>query len=303
MTFEQLRIFISVAERQHMTAASQDLHLSQSAVSSAIAALENRYDVKLFHRIGRGISLSEAGQLFLEEARSILRSAEAAEVMLKEIGGLKRGILRLVASQTIASYWLPPLLLDFQKRYPLLDLDVAIANSEQAALQVEQGRVDLGFVEGEVDHPLLAQWPIGQDHLLLVRSTPFPEKDIDADYLRSARWVVREKGSGTRSTFDQFLRLYGVDPDSLDTVLVLPSNEAVRTAVEAGAGITALSSFVVTPALKAGVLHAADLDLKPRPFFALRHKERYRSKASDALLDLIRESGLMREKSLDARIG
>lgn len=170
-------------------------------------------------------------------------------------------------------------------------------------MQVEQGRVDLGFVEGEVDHPLLAQWPIGQDHLLLVRSTPFPEKDIDADYLRSARWVVREKGSGTRSTFDQFLRLYGVDPDSLDTVLVLPSNEAVRTAVEAGAGITALSSFVVTPALKAGGLHAADLDLKPRPFFALRHKERYRSKASDALLDLIRESGLMREKSLDARIG
>lgn len=303
MTFEQLRIFISVAERQHMTAASQDLHLSQSAVSSAIAALENRYDVKLFHRIGRGISLSEAGQLFLEEARSILRSAEAAEVMLKEIGGLKRGILRLVASQTIASYWLPPLLLDFQKRYPLLDLDVAIANSEQAALQVEQGRVDLGFVEGEVDYPLLAQWPIGQDHLLLVRSTPFPETDIDADYLRSARWVVLEKGSGTRSTFDQFLRLYGVDPDSLDTVLALPSNEAVRTAVEAGAGITALSSFVVTPALKAGVLHAADLDLKPRPFFALRHKERYRSKASDALLDLIRESGLMREKSLDARIG
>lgn len=204
MTFEQLRIFISVAERQHMTAASQDLHLSQSAVSSAIAALENRYDVKLFHRIGRGISLSEAGQLFLEEARSILRSAEAAEVMLKEIGGLKRGILRLVASQTIASYWLPPLLLDFQKRYPLLDLDVAIANSEQAALQVEQGRVDLGFVEGEVDYPLLAQWPIGQDHLLLVRSTPFPETDIDADYLRSARWVVREKGSGTRSTFDHF---------------------------------------------------------------------------------------------------
>lgn len=122
MTFEQLRIFISVAERQHMTAASQDLHLSQSAVSAAIAALENRYDVKLFHRIGRGISLSEAGQLFLEEARSILRSAEAAEVMLKEIGGLKRGVLRLVASQTIASYWLPPLLLDFQKRYPLLDL-------------------------------------------------------------------------------------------------------------------------------------------------------------------------------------
>ncbi|MFT8736131.1 MAG: LysR family transcriptional regulator [Zymomonas mobilis] len=289
MTLEQLRIFVSVAERQHMTAASQALHLSQSAVSSAIAALENRYGVKLFHRVGRGICLSEAGQLFLEEARSILRRAETAEIMLSEMGGLKRGTLRLVASQTIASYWLPPQLLAFRKRYRLLNLDVAIGNTEQAALQVEQGNVDLGFVEGAVDHPSLAHWPIGQDHLLLVRSAPFPEKAIDADYLRSACWVVREKGSGTRSTFDQFLRLYGVDPDSLKTVLVLPSNESVRTAVEAGAGISALSSFVVTPAIMAGSLYAADLELMPRPFFALRHKERYRSKAADAFLDLIGE--------------
>lgn len=289
MTFEQLRIFICVAEHQHMTAASQILHLSQSAVSSAIAALENRYNVKLFHRVGRGICLSEAGRLFLEEARKIIRKTEAAERMLNEIGGLKRGCLRLVASQTIASYWLPPLLMAFHARYPLLHLDVAIGNTEQAALKVELGHVDLGFVEGALNHPMLSHWPIGQDHLRLVGAHPFSDKKIDRDYLLNARWVMREKGSGTRSSFDQSLQRYGIDTDHLNTVLVLPSNESVRTAVEAGAGLSALSSFVVAPAVLAGHLYAADWDLMPRPFFALRHKERYRSKAAEAFLDLIRE--------------
>ena len=104
-----------------------------------------------------------------------------------------------------------------------------------------------------------------------------------------ARWIVREAGSGTRSTFEAALIARGIGPETLDVALMLPSNEAVRTAVEAGAGVAVLSSLVVAQAVATGILHALPFELPVRPFFGLRHKERYRSKAADALLDMIKE--------------
>jgi DNA-binding transcriptional LysR family regulator len=101
--------------------------------------------------------------------------------------------------------------------------------------------------------------------------------------------VVREPGSGVRATFDQAMRRSGVDPEALEISLVLPSNEAVRTAVEAGAGVTALSGLVVGPSLAAGALHALPFDLGARKFYGLRHKERYQSRAAEAFLALVAE--------------
>jgi DNA-binding transcriptional LysR family regulator len=117
MTLEQLRVFVAVAERQHVTQAAKALNLAQSAVSAAIAALEAQHGAKLFHRVGRGIELTEAGTLFLVEARAVLARAEAAEMVLSELGGLKRGTLTVQASQTIASYWLPRHLVAFRRAY------------------------------------------------------------------------------------------------------------------------------------------------------------------------------------------
>ncbi|WP_260926158.1 LysR substrate-binding domain-containing protein [Novosphingobium sp. 9] len=290
MTLEQLRIFVAVAEREHMTAAARALNLTQSAVSSAIAALEERHGVKLFHRVGRGITLTEAGQLFLPEARGLLAQAEATQVMLEELGGLSRGRLRLVASQTIAAYWLPPVLAAFRQRYPAIAVELAIANTEQAAAQVHEGLADLGIVEGEVDDPALAHWVLGADRLVLVSATPFaPDATLPALVAPGIPWVMREQGSGTRSSFEETLREQGLDPDARDAVLVLPSNESVRTAVEAGVGIAVLSGLVVAPALAAGTLHAAPFVFPARAFHGLRHKERYRTRAADALLALLDE--------------
>lgn len=287
MTLEQLRIFAAVAEREHVTAAARAIHVTQSAASAAIAALEERHAVKLFDRVGRGIALTDAGRLFLAEARSVLARAAAAETMLEELSGLRRGTLRLVASQTTAAYWMPAILAEFQTRHPGLKVELAIGNTDQAAARVREGEADLGIVEGRIDDPVLAHWPIGEDRLVLVRAKPFDMETIDARWLRKARWIMREPGSGTRSSLDDHLRQLGVDPATLNVALVLPSNESVRTAVEAGAGVAALSSLVVAPAIAAGTLHAAALEFGPRAFHGLRHKERYRSKAADALLQVI----------------
>ena len=288
MTLEQLRIFVAVAEREHMTAAARALNVTQSAASAAIAALEARHGVHLFDRVGRGIALTDTGRMFLEEARGVLARAAAAEQALDDLGGLQRGALRLVASQTTSAYWLPPLLAAFRARYPLVAIELMIGNTEQAAACVREGEAELGIVEGAVDDPLLGIWPIAEDRLVLVQSGA-PQGTVDADGLRAARWVMREQGSGTRSVLDESLRRIGVDPALLDVALVLPSNESIRTAVEHGAGIAALSALVVAPALAAGTLHALPVDLGMRPFYGLRHKSRYRSRAVQALLDLIGE--------------
>jgi DNA-binding transcriptional LysR family regulator len=240
MTLEQLRIFVGVAEREHMTRAAEALNVTQSAASGAIAALEGRYGVPLFHRVGRGIQLTEAGRGFLDEARSVLGRAAHAETMLADYAGLARGTLRLVASQTIASYWLPPILAAFHERHPQIAVELAIDNTEGAAAQVLDGAAELGFVEGVIDEPALADWIVGQDPMVLVSRADVAQ--VDEAWLRAARWIVREQGSGTRSSFEEVLRGRGVDPASLDVTMTLPSNEAVRTAVEAGAGVAARAS-------------------------------------------------------------
>src|SRR6202000_312944 len=97
MTLEQLRIFVAVAERQHVTQAARALNLAQSAASHAIASLEERHDTKLFDRIGRRIELTGAGRAFLSEARTILSQVERAELALSEFGSLDRGTLTVQA--------------------------------------------------------------------------------------------------------------------------------------------------------------------------------------------------------------
>lgn len=287
MTLEQLRIFIAVAERQHMTRGADAAHVTQSAASSAIAALELRHGTQLFHRVGRGIELTEAGKLFLTEARAVLASAETAERLLEEFGDLRRGALGLVASQTIASYWLPARLARFQQRYPQIEIRLSLDNSEGAAAKVVEGAAELGFIEGVVEAPALANWRVGEDRMLLVSATPAGA--VDAAWLRAARWIVRERGSGTRSSFEEAARRLGLDPDAFEIGMTLPSNEAVRTAVEAGAGVAVLSELVVRAAIATGRLQILPFDLPARPFFALRHKERFRTHAADAFVTLLTE--------------
>ncbi|RDV02381.1 LysR family transcriptional regulator [Undibacter mobilis] len=294
MTLEQLRIFAAVAEREHVTQAARALNLTQSAVSAAVSALEARYGVRLFDRVGRRIELTESGRLFLTEARAVLARAAAAETVLTDLAGLKRGSLSLAASQTVASYWLPPLMARYREKYPGIALSLIVGNTETVAAMVREGTVDLGFVEGEIDEPALTAIPVADDQLIVVTRAdramehrqPKNRQPLGAVDLKAMRWVFRERGSATRSIFEDALAVLGVDPDTLDIVLELPSNEAVRAAVEHGAGAAALSKLAVSDALASGALTALNFVLPKRQFYAVRHRERWVSQAERELLTM-----------------
>lgn len=292
MTLEQLRIFTAVAEREHVTQAARALNLTQSAVSAAVSALEARYGVKLFDRVGRRIELTESGRLFLVEARAVLARAAAAENVLADLAGLKRGSLSLAASQTVASYWMPPLMARYREKYPGIALKLTVGNTETVAAMVRGGAVDLGFVEGEIDEPALTAIPVADDQLVVVTQTsraPKRKQPLRAVDLKEMRWVFRERGSATRSIFEDTLAAIGLDPATLDVVLELPSNEAVRAAVEHGAGAAALSKLAVNDALASGALTALNFTLPKRQFYAVRHRERWISQAERELLAMAAE--------------
>jgi DNA-binding transcriptional LysR family regulator len=291
MTLDQLRIFVEVAERQHLTQAASALFLTPSAVSAAIKSLEDRYDLALFHRVGRRIELSSAGRIFLDEAKRTLASVRTAETTLAELGGLGRGSLTLHASQTISSYWLPPLLVRFRQAYPAIALKMEIGNTEQVSQAVQLGAADLGFVEGAIGDTLLAVEAVGDDKMVVVVAPDHPWADgrrLRAEDLLGAQWILREAGSGTRSEFKNALEALGIAPGGLQVALELPSNEAVRSAVMAGPFATAMSELVVAAPLRAGMLAVANIELPVRHFAMLRHPARHRSRAVAAFEALAR---------------
>lgn len=290
MTLEQLRIFVAVAEREHVTRAAEALNLTQSATSAAVSALENRYQTQLFDRVGRGIVLTDAGRIFLSEARAVLARAAAAETALADLAGLRVGKLKIAGSQTVANYWLPGLVNRFHQAYPGIELGMDIANTEIVAEMVESGATDLGFIEGEIDAPALAMAAVAEDELVLVTAPGHPWADVapaTPEELCAARWIVREPGSGTRSHFEAILAGLGATSGAVDIALELPSNESVRSAVEAGAGVAVMSRLVAQASLMAGTLVAAPLRLPTRQFYSLRHKERHLTRAAREFLALI----------------
>jgi DNA-binding transcriptional LysR family regulator len=288
MTLEQLRIFVAVAERLHMTRAAEALNLTQSAASAAVAALEARYGARLFDRVGRGLILSDAGEAFLPEARAVLARAAAAAQALDDLAGLKRGRIAIHASQTIASYWLPPRLARFSEAHPHVILDLHVCNTTQVARAVLEGEADLGFVEGRLEQDGLVRTPVGADRLAVVAAAGHPlaaSERLTVSDLMAFPWVLREEGSGTRFEFERALAGLGVDAAAFAVRLSLPSNEAVLGAVASGEMLSAVSDLAAAPSIAAGRIAALAIDLPERGFDLVTDRRRHRSRAATAFVE------------------
>ncbi len=287
MTLDQLRIFIEVAERGHVTRAAEALSISQSAASAAIATLESGYQIKLFDRVGRGIQLTESGRIFLREARAVVDRAGMARSVLHDLAGSPSGPVAMAASQTIATYWLPRRLAAFHAANPRVRLNVVIRNTHEVESAVVDGEVNLGLVEGPTQHPALIRKRIDHDQLVLVVASGQRTPPLDASGrldLRAINWVIREPGSGTRRGLEDLAIRQGLSLDDLNIFLVLPSNEAVRDAVEAGAGATIISRHVVASAIAGGKLTEIPIELPQREYALVRHRDRHATLGQEALI-------------------
>jgi DNA-binding transcriptional LysR family regulator len=290
MTLEQLRVFIAVAEREHIRQAAEHLNLAQSAVSQTVTQLERAFGMSFFNRVGRRIELAANGRVFLEEARLVLNRADTMRERMLDLAGLRRGVLRVHASHTIASHWLPARLNDFHKLHPEIELSVTIANTADVCAMLRSGDASLGLVEGELPAPDLTSDVVALDKLVLVVAPTHPWVDAPprpAD-LHQSVWVSREQGSGTRLEFENDLRRLGVDPHGLNVMMEVASNEAMASAVETGPAATVLSASVVASRIEAGLLHLVPLAFPDRQFRMIRHAQRNLSPAEGKFFSMLR---------------
>lgn len=296
MKIDQLRVFLAVAEYLHFTKAADSLYITQPAVSAAIQSLEEQYGVKLFHRIGRHIELTDAGKLLQTEAQKILDLVELTAQGLRELNGLQRGELKIGSSLTVGNYWLPEKISQFKQQYPGIDINCTLANAEEIFSGTVNGSFDLGLVTGEV-RPALSQSlvteVIAQDLVTIVVGQAhswFNRDRITLRDLTASSWIMREPGSGSRQMFEQTLQGWGVNPDDLNTSLILTTSEMIKAVVEGGIGAAALPRSTVRLELKLGTLKAlqvVDQIEKPgrvyemtQPVILVRHKRRFRTRIS-----------------------
>ncbi|MBD2071974.1 LysR family transcriptional regulator [Leptolyngbya sp. FACHB-671] len=302
MTFEQLRIFLAVAEHLHFTRAAEELYITQPAVSAAISTLEKEYGIRLFHRVGRHIEITEAGKLLEAEAQKILDQVVLTERGLRELNSLQRGELRLGSSLTVGNYWLPKRITQFKQEYPGIVVNCTLANAEEICEGTASGLFDLGLVNGEVKptlRNLLEQEEVGIDRLQIVVGKTHPwysRSKIEVEELLTTQWVMREPGSGVQQVFEQTLERLGIKPFQLNVVLVLTSSEMVRSVVEGGIGAAAISALMVQKELQLGTLRAiavtqqegslTTLDIV-QPVWKLKHRERFQSRAAVAFEQML----------------
>ncbi|HEY9748987.1 MAG TPA: LysR substrate-binding domain-containing protein [Allocoleopsis sp.] len=303
MTLEQLRIFLAVAEHLHFTRAAEALFITQPAVSAAIQSLEGEYSVKLFHRVGRRVEITEAGKLLQEEAQKILEQVALTERGLRELNNLQRGELKLGSSLTIGNYWLPEKISRFKRQYPGITVNCTLANAEEICQGTATGLFDLGIVSGEVKPALrsyLAEEIIGSDRLQIVvgKSHPwYARTRISVRELHETTWVMREPGSGAQQMFEQALQSWGVEFAELDVVLVLSSSEMVKAVVESGVGAAAIPELMVKKEIELSTLHAVQITNSRKgagsaleiiqPVLKLKHQQRFQTQIAIAFEQLL----------------
>jgi DNA-binding transcriptional LysR family regulator len=285
-TLRQLEVFLAVARGESVIRAAEELAMSQSAVSSALADLEQQFDIRLFDRIGKRLQLSHLGRALRPRAEALQAQAIGLEEAFAQHNDV--GHLRVGATLTIGNYVTVPLMAQFMREHPGARVSLEIANTHEIARKVANFEIDVGLVEGELQQPELELRRWCQDELIVFCAPdhPFAKKRAltDAD-LKAAQWIVREPGSGTRQAFDH--ALHGLLHE-ITIALELQHTEAIKSAVVAGLGVGCVSRIAVADEIRHGTLHACAVPSRDfrRHFFFVLHKHKYQSASIQRWLDL-----------------
>jgi DNA-binding transcriptional LysR family regulator len=289
MELRLLHTFAAVAELRHFARAADRCNLSQPAVSHQIRQLEEELGTKLLNRAGRRVSLTVAGELFLEDVRRILAAVDRARERVQSVSTGTVGRVRLGATETAGLYLLPALLERYRRAHPRFALQFTIGPELEILERVASNDLDMGVVTGKPVLGELQSRRIGRDELLVVASASAPIaqrrrlKPID---LRDETWIVREDGSDTRRQLDAWLRRHHLTPSRLMT---LAGPDAVKRAVIAGLGIGLVARVAVAEELRSRQLVAlpTTAPFGPRDVLLVDHPQKHHGAACTAMLAML----------------
>ncbi|PPC64535.1 LysR family transcriptional regulator [Pantoea sp. ICBG 1758] len=281
ITLRQIEVFTEVLKSGSTTQASQVLSLSQSAVSAALADLENQLGVQLFDRVGKRLVLNEHGRLLYPRAVGLLEQAGEIEQLFRE----DSGAIRLFASSTIGNYLLPGMIAAYRRDFPALPLELSVGNSQDAIQAVADFRVDIGLIEGPCHEPDIISTPWLEDELVVFAApdSALLLQPVTLASLAAAPWILRERGSGTREIVDYQLLSH---LPQFQLGMELGNSEAIKHAVRHGMGISCLSRRVIADLLEAGTLAevAVPLPRLTRTLYRIHHRQKHLSNALNRFL-------------------
>lgn len=222
-SLRQIELFIAVSQSRTLIEVANQYKMSQSAISMALKELENHLDEKLFERVGKKLVLNERGRLFLKEVQPLLLQLKG--LYQKFTQNHLHGEINIGASLTTAHYIMPQLMTSYMNKRPEVTINLKMANTQDIVSLAENGDIDLGFIEGSTLSSSVSQQVVAPDELIVVSSDESLAKEHFIDKLISKKWILREKGSGTRSVFlDQ---IKPIDKE-LNIVLELEQSETIK---------------------------------------------------------------------------
>jgi DNA-binding transcriptional LysR family regulator len=298
----QLEIFRKVVELESFSKAAEVVFLAQASVSERIANLENMVGLKLLDRLGRRVVPTKAGELLYKHALNLLEMKRIACAEMEDFLGIRRGEVRIGGSTIPGEYILPKFLGLFGRKNPLITLTLAIADSAEIEHRVLEGQLELGVIGRKTSQRSLATNPLWQDELVI--SVPSGHlwarrEEVTPEELTNEPFILRESGSGTLKTLDDYLRAAGLEGiGSLRIIARLGTSTAVKEGIKAGLGVSILSSLAMSTEFETGILK--QLKVKglrmTRSFYLIRDKRRTPSPLCRAFIDFLISSS--KRKSL-----
>lgn len=276
-SLRQLEIFVAISRAENVSRAAVALSLSQSATSTALSEFEKQFDLQLFDRVGKSLRINETGQQLLPHAVELLDRAKEIENLLRGHAGF--GHMKIGATLTVGNYLATILVARFLQEHPESRIQLQVHNTSTIVQQISNHELDLGLIEGDCNHPDIEVKPWVADELVIFSAPGHAlatAKKVTMTQLLNEQWILREKGSGTRATFD---RAFHDHHSKLKIRLELEHTEAIKRAVESGLGIGCISRLALKDAFRRGSLvpiSTPALDLG-RFFYFLWHKQKYQT--------------------------
>ncbi len=298
MNLNQLKIFYLAAKNGSLSLAAQKLFITQPAVTKGIQRLQEHYDMKFIDHVGKRLVLTDAGEALYAIAEKIFALESQAEASIRDFQQRKRGRIRILSSESFGDYYLPQIIIQFSKAYPLVQISMNILPTDQVVSQTADLKHDLGFISYPVEHNKLVGREVFEDRLVIIAPNGHPltrKTDLNPIDLEGQLLVMHEKSSAPRSAIDAYIRKHRL---SVKIPLEMSSNRAIKRAVEEGIGIALISSKVAQEQVKAGRITAiplSDPSMK-RKFYMVHHRDKYLSESLRDFMDTVYSwAGVCRE--------
>ena len=300
MNLNQLKIFYLASKLGSLSAAGEKLNITQPAVTKAIQRLQDYYEIKLINRFGKKMALTDAGEVLYGIAEKIFELEKQAEESIRDFQQQKRGHIRIHASESFGAYYLPHIINPFIKANPNIRVSASILPTEQVAKNTANLENDLGFISFPLKNEKLLIRSIIEDRMEIIVPPGHPITQygyIKPRNLAGETIIMHEKGSATERIFDDYIRKNNI---SVNILLELSSNNAVKLAVEEGLGIGVISRNIAIDEIEADKLIAisfSDPDMKHK-YYMVHHKDKYISDILQHLIDTADQWAAEYKKSL-----